>query len=139
MIRREFMTLLGGAAAAWPLGASAQQPAMPVIGFLSVPSPETFPQYVAAFKQGLSQPGFIDGQSVAIEYRSAGGDYSRLPALATELVSLRVSVIAASGGSRSAIAAKGATATIPIVFLFGDGDPVNRPIRALTTLRAALG
>ena len=134
----------GGGVAVGGTGAAGT---MPVIGFLSVPSPETFPQYVAAFKQGLSQTGFIDGQSVAIEYRSAGGDYSRLPALATELVGLRVSVIAASGGSRSALAAKGATATIPIVFLFGDGDPVkhglvesiNHPGRNITGITMIAG
>jgi putative ABC transport system substrate-binding protein len=98
---------------------------MPVIGFLSVASPDTWPQYVAAFKNGLGQTGFVEGQNVTIEYRWSYRDYSRLPALAADLVGLRVSVIAASGGSRSALAAKAATATIPIVFLFGDGDPVK--------------
>jgi len=122
--RRTFITLLGGAAAAWPLGASAQQSTLPVIGFLSIASPEAWIDYVAAFKQGLAQAGFIEGRNVAIEYRWARGDYSRLPALANELVSRRVSVLATYGGARSALAAKDATSSIPIVFMFGDGDPV---------------
>ena len=102
MKRRQFIALLGGAATVtWPLTARAQQPGLPVIGFLTVASPEAWAQYVAAFKNGLSQTGFVEGQNVSIEYRWAYGDYSRLPALATGLVGLRVSVIAASGGSRS--------------------------------------
>ena len=103
---------------------------MPVIGFLNVASPEAWRHYVAAFKNGLSQAGFVDGQNVTIENRWAYGDYSRLPALVAELVGLRVSVIAATGGSRSALAAKAATETIPIVFLFGDGDPVKHGLVA---------
>jgi putative ABC transport system substrate-binding protein len=122
MKRRELITLLG-VAGAWPLVARAQQPAMPLIGFLNIASPEAWTDYVSGFKQGLGQTGFIEGQNVAIEYRWARGDYSRLPALANELVDRRVSVIAANGGARSALAAKAATSSIPIVFTFGDGDP----------------
>jgi putative tryptophan/tyrosine transport system substrate-binding protein len=106
MRRREFIKLLGGAVSAWPLAARAQQPATPVIGFLNIASPEAWTDYVSGFKQGLGQTGFIDGQNVAIEYRWARGDYSRLPVLANELVDRRVSVIAANGGARSALAAR---------------------------------
>ena len=98
---------------------------MPVIGFLNVASPEVFAVYVAAFKQGLRQSGYVEGETVSIEYRWARGGYDRLPALATELVSNQVTVIAANGGSRAALAAKAATTSIPLVFTFGDGDPVS--------------
>jgi putative tryptophan/tyrosine transport system substrate-binding protein len=124
MRRREFIVFLGSAATAWPLAGQAQQPAMPVIGFLNSASPETYGPQLAGFRQGLNEVGYTEGQNVAIEFRWAKSQYDRLPELAADLVRHKVAVIAATGGGVSAIAAKSVTTTIPIVFTSG-GDPVQ--------------
>ncbi|WP_407176350.1 ABC transporter substrate-binding protein [Bradyrhizobium sp. STM 3562] len=124
MKRRDFIIILGGTAGAWPLAALTQPHAVPVIGFLSGRAQEESAHLVEAYRSGLKEGDFVEGQNLTIEFRWALGDYSRLPALAADLVTRNVTVISAVGGDLSPLAAKAATATIPIIFNFG-GDPVH--------------
>lgn len=124
MRRREFIRLFGGAAVSWPLAVYAQQRPMPVIGFVNAASPAPLRQQIAAFHEGLKNSDYVEGQTVAVEYSWAEGQYDRLPALVADLVRQQVSVIVAGGGAPAVLAAKAATTTIPIVFSTG-GDPVR--------------
>jgi putative ABC transport system substrate-binding protein len=124
IVRRDFITLLGGTAAAWPIRAHGQQRALPMIGFLSSAAPGPFKQFVEAFRRGLNETGFVEDQNATIEYRWAEGRFDRLPALAIELVQHNATVITATGGPFSALAAKAATSTIPIVFNIAS-DPIK--------------
>src|SRR6476646_7007239 len=125
MKRREFIKLIGGTVAVWPLVARAQQPSIPVVGFLGATTPEATANQVEAIRRGLSETGFVDGHSVKIEYRWAENRYAQLPAMAADLISRKVDAIVTSGGSVAALAAKKATATIPIVFASVGADPIK--------------
>src|SRR3984893_11304207 len=136
--RREFITLLGGVVVAWQLPARAQQPTLPVIGYLSSRSPDDTRHLLAAFLRGLGEAGYVEGQSVMIEYRWALGQYDRLPAMAAQLAGRPVAVLVATGGEPAALAAKAATSSVPIVFATG-GDPVQLGLAASYNNPAQVG
>ena len=123
--RRQFISVLGGSVATWPFAAHAQQPAVPVVGFLYARSPEDFSAQLAAFHKGLAENGYVDGQNIKIEYRWARGQYDLMPSLAADLVRLPATLIMA-GAEPSVLAAKAATSTIPIVFVVGTGSGQTR-------------
>jgi putative ABC transport system substrate-binding protein len=129
MRRRQFITLLGGAAVLWPTAVQAQQPMMPRVGFMNILSPDVAPHFVPAFRQGLKEQGFVEGQNLAVEYQWAYGDYNQLPVFAADFVRQKVAVIAATGGQPSPQFAMAATPTIPIVFTT-NGDPVREGLVA---------
>jgi putative ABC transport system substrate-binding protein len=141
MRRREFITLIGGAAVAWPRAARAQRTAISMIGFLGSAKAATFTPYLAGFRSDLQDTSYVEGRNVAIEYRWAEGDYGRLPEQAADLARQQVAIVVASGGAVAALAARAAAATIPIVFVIGD-DPVryglvtslSRPVGNITGL-----
>jgi len=123
--RREFIIFLGSATVIWPLAARAQPPQVPVTGYLSLASPESYQKQLVAFRKGLREGGFVEGENITIQYRWAKKDYNELPHLVDELLHQQVALLYATGGSKAALAAKAETSTIPIVFAFGDGDPVK--------------
>jgi putative tryptophan/tyrosine transport system substrate-binding protein len=137
MERRAFIAMLGCAAVGWPRAARAQQPSLPMVGFLNNGSAEAFAPHVAAFAQGLSEAGYVDGQNIIIDYRWAEGDNSRLPTLVADLVSRPAVLIAATGGVASALAAKAGTTTTPIVFAMG-ADPSGSVWSPISAVRAAI-